>query len=354
MEMPKNPFENFNRILSAEEIIDIAFRKGEKTSASIPKMANKMMKAKRKEVRRVKNVNSYILKQIKQIVQSVPNLDELHPFYQELSDLLVDDDKFRKNLGKLNGLIPVFQKIVSETIRNINSSDDPYACAKYRRQYYARAASILNGQTKTLEYLEDTRKKLSRIPTIDTSLPSLVIAGYPNVGKSSLVGRVSTANPEICEYPFTTKKIIIGVYRDKTDTKLFQLIDTPGVLDRPMDQRNEIERQSILALRTVSNIVIFMFDPTLSSGYPVEKQIALFQEIKENLIEVVNVPWFVILNKQDFATAEENEFIIKEIGLKANQYIQTNAKDGDLDVFVSKVMDIVTKNNLWKMEMKTF
>ena len=47
------------------------------------------------------------------IIQSVPNLDALHPFYQELSHLLVDKDKLKQNLGRLNGLIPVMQKLLS-------------------------------------------------------------------------------------------------------------------------------------------------------------------------------------------------------------------------------------------------
>jgi len=42
---------------------------------------------------------------------------------------------------------------------------------------------------------------------------TVVVAGYPNVGKSSFIRLVSTAEPEIAAYPFTTKGVIVG-HRD--------------------------------------------------------------------------------------------------------------------------------------------
>ncbi|MBD3351191.1 MAG: GTP-binding protein [Candidatus Lokiarchaeota archaeon] len=350
--MPENPFENFTRIYDADELIDLAFKKGNSKSASIPSVANHIMKAKRKEVKKIQNVNNYILGQIKRIVQSVPDLDNLHPFYKELSHLLVDNDLLKKNLGKLNGLIPVFQRLLSELIRKINNSGHPNECAAFRRQYYARAASILKQQSKTLIFLEEARRQLKQIPTIDNSLPSIVVAGYPNVGKSSLVKNLSSANPEVCEYPFTTKSIIIGVYRDKTDTKLFQLIDTPGVLDRPMEKRNEIERQAILALRTISNIVLFMIDPTLTCGYSIENQLSLFHEVKENFIDIVDIPWLILINKVDLAREEELKFVKEKLGLKKEDYIEVVAVNNNQKELVDKIIEIINKSGLLALHFK--
>ncbi len=261
--MAKNPFKEFYPVPSVDELIDIAFGRSSKKSASIPSRFNSVLRAKRSEVNRIKNVSVAIIERIMNIIQSVPNLDVLHPFYQELSHLLVDKDKLKQSLGRLNGIIPVLQKLLSSQIREINKSESSNRCGVLRRQYYARVASILKEQKGTLEYLEEARRKLKTIPVIDTEMPAIVIAGYPNVGKSSLVRVISTAKPKIREYPFTTKEIIIGLYKKSDDMKVFQLIDTPGILDRPMSVRNEIEKQAILALRTISNIIVFMFDPTV-------------------------------------------------------------------------------------------
>ncbi len=353
--VPENPFEKFHPVLSADELIEIAFKKGESKSASIPTKAKAILKAKRNEVKRVQNVNEYILNRILKVIQSVPNLGELHPFYQELSHLLVSNDMLKKNLGKINGIIPVLKRLESEIIRKINKQDSPNHCAGVRRQYFARTSSILKKQKKTFKFLEDSRKKLKIIPTIDTALPSVVIAGYPNVGKSSLVSIISSANPEICEYPFTTKKIIIGIHRAEEDYKLFQIIDTPGILDRPMNERNEIEKQSILALRTISNIAVFMFDPTESCGFPVDSQLSLFREIKKYFIDIVKIPYIILLNKMDIATEDEIQFIINKIELEKNCFIRTNAKDGtNINEFVKKIREIIIKENLLPLDLSKF
>ncbi|MHA1820668.1 MAG: NOG1 family protein [Promethearchaeota archaeon] len=345
--MPKNPFENFHRVPSAEELINAAFHRAESKSASIPSQANSIMKAKRNEVKRVQNSNQYLIDRIKKIIKSVPNIDDLHPFYRDLAHLLVNNDELKRNLGKLNGLIPVLQKLEKQIIKRINEQTTPQNCAKIRRQYFARADSIIRKQQNTLEFLNDAREALKRIPTIDTSLPSVVVAGYPNVGKSSLVRSISSAKPEICEYPFTTKRIIIGVYRNNLNVKLFQIIDTPGVLDRPMEKRNEIEKQSILALRIISNIIIFIIDPTETSGYSVDHQIALFNEIMENFISKIEIPYFILLNKMDLATKEQIDYVINKLKLDEDMYILTDAKNGqNIDKVISKITDIIKEYDL--------
>ena len=350
--MPINPFESFSPVLDADTLLDIAFGKSTSKSPSIPKFANSIMKAKRKEVNRIQNVNGYLLKRIKQIIQSVPNLDEIHPFYQELSHLLVNKDFLRKNLGKLNGLIPVLNKLASDTIRKINYSETPNHCAIARRQYFGRTSSIFKKQVETFKFLESARLKLKKIPTIDTTLPSIVVAGYPNVGKSSLVSYISSARPEICEYPFTTKRIIIGVHMSESlGIKLFQMIDTPGILDRPMNQRNEIEKQSILAMRAISNIVVFVFDPTMSCGYSIDSQISLFNEIKSEFIDVIKVPYIILLNKIDIASPEEMLTVKEKLGLKDLNYVETNAKDGtNINVLIEKITEIIKMEGLFSLD----
>jgi nucleolar GTP-binding protein len=354
--MPQNPFESFEKVIDADELMDIAYRKGTHKSPSIPSTATSIMKAKRKEVSRVQNVTDYLLQRIKKIVQSVPNIDELHPFYKELSQLLVNNDLFKQNLGKLNGLIPVLEKLQSEAIRNINEQDSPNKCAKMRMQFFGRTSSILRKQNSTLNFLEEARISLKIIPTIDTALPSIVVAGYPNVGKSSLVTFLSTAKPEIADYPFTTKQIYIGVHHELNQNyKQFQIIDTPGILDRPMAERNEIEKQAILALRIVANIILYMIDPTGTCGYSVDNQIELFQEIKTEFIDKVKIPYIIVLNKMDFASDKEMKYVIDKLKLKKKEYVKTDAKlGGNMNELLDRILEIIKEFNLMPLDLSKF
>jgi nucleolar GTP-binding protein len=98
------------------------------------------------------------------------------------------------------------------------------------------------------------------LPNIDPDLFTMVIANAPNVGKSSLVSCPSTAKSKVAKYPFTTKQIHVGQIFVKGDR--VQVIDTPGLLDRPLDEMNKAELQTVLALRYLAKVVVFLVDPT--------------------------------------------------------------------------------------------
>ena len=94
----------------------------------------------------------------------------------------------------------------------------------------------------SLAYLEQVRQHMSRLPSIDPSTRTILVCGYPNVGKSSFMNKVTRADLEVQPYAFTTKSIYVG----HTDYKYlrWQVLDTPGILDRPLDERNTIETVS--------------------------------------------------------------------------------------------------------------
>ena len=113
---------------------------------------------------------------------------------------------------------------------------------------------------------------------MDPDLGTLVVAGFPNVGKSSLIRRISTAKPAVAPYPFTTKGILIG--HVQVARRTYQVVDTPGLLDRPLEERNPIEVQAILALKHLGDAIVFLVDPTGHCGYPLERQEKLLAEVK--------------------------------------------------------------------------
>ena len=169
---------------------------------------------------------------------------------------------------------------------------------------------------KELKFLNDARNKLRDLPDIQEE-PTIVVAGYPNVGKSSFVADVTGAKPAIAQYPFTTKSVAIGHFIHKR--LRYQVIDTPGLLDRPLEERNDIERQAISALRYVGNVVLFIVDPSENCGYPMKEQLALLKEVKD----FIDMPVLVVANKTDLEAAEK---------VKADMRMSTLTKDGVIDV----------------------
>jgi len=327
-----NPFSEFYHVPNSTELLDIAFKRAMKSSAKVSKNAPILMKAKKKESKRIKVAFEELINRILNIIKSVPIIGEVQDFYKELASLLVDIDKLRLTLGKLNGILPIFSQLEREYSSKLNRIESPKEADRIRRAAFGRISSIIKKQNENLEYLNSIRGKLREIPSIDYSMPCIVVAGYPNVGKSSLVKNISTNKKiEVQEYPFTTKNLILGhleLMGKFTKMKL-QIMDTPGILDRPMSKRNNIELQAILALRLISDLIIFIFDPTPASGYNVDSQIELFNEIQEQYIKDKKIDTIIVLNKMDLAKEEEIESLKSKLNLSEEKIFITNALTGE-------------------------
>jgi nucleolar GTP-binding protein len=79
------------------------------------------------------------------------------------------------------------------------------------------------------------------------------------------------------------------------------VIDTPGILDHPLDERNTIEMQSITAMAHLQAAILFVLDISEQCGYTIKQQVALFQSIKPLF---VGKPIVVAVNKIDVARPE--------------------------------------------------
>lgn len=144
-------------------------------------------------------------------------------------------------------------------------------------------ATICRRLKDSLLYLEQVRQHLGRLPSIDPNTRTLLICGYPNVGKSSFLKNVTRADVDVQPYAFTTKSLFVGHFDYKY--LRFQAIDTPGILDHPLEVRvfealsffssSIIERQDTLSQRVATRKKVFwlyflpeenMLTPKLRTG----------------------------------------------------------------------------------------
>jgi nucleolar GTP-binding protein len=113
------------------------------------------------------------------------------------------------------------------------------------------------------------------------------------------VNKISRANVEVQPYAFTTKSLLLG-HTDYNYLR-YQVMDTPGILDHPFDERNTIEMQSVTALAHLQSAILFFIDITEQCGYPLHVQCSLFKNLKPLF---AGRPLVVVLNKVDVVKYE--------------------------------------------------
>jgi nucleolar GTP-binding protein len=282
-------FETIPTVPTADELLDRSLRR----AAAKRKLKTNVDSANEEFVRAVAKA---IHDKLKSVVSSFPSFERLSPFYQEATDILVSLDRLKRSLGAVNWAADQVWIIGSDYTRSMRSGVDT---ASKRRQAVARIASIVHQVEDDLVYLNEARNILRKLPHVNDDDFTVVVAGFPNVGKSSFIRLVSTAEPEIAAYPFTTKGIIVGHHEIGKRDRV-QLVDTPGVLERPAEERNPIERQAVSAIINAADVVLFILDPSEHCGYTLNDQLRLLDEIHR----IVDVPVVTVANKADIQGIE--------------------------------------------------
>jgi nucleolar GTP-binding protein len=249
-------------------------------------------------MRKVKFTQQNYNEKLSHIIEDFPVLDDIHPFYADLLNVLYDRDHYKLALGQVNMCRALIDNLGRDYVKLIKYGDSLYRCKQLKRAALGRMCTLMRKQKSTLAYLEEVRKHLARLPSIDPNTRTLLVCGFPNVGKSSFMNKVSRANVDVQPYAFTTKSLFVG----HMDFKYlrWQVIDTPGILDHSLEERNTIEMQAITALAHLQCSVLYFIDISEECGYTVDQQLSLFGNIRplfaaKPLIMVVNKidvqPW---------------------------------------------------------------
>jgi nucleolar GTP-binding protein len=235
-----------------------------------------------------------------------PVFNSLPPFYYDLADILVGVEDMKIALSHVLWASDKIHTLAREYVGKMRTSQTPDTL---RKAAFGRIGSIMDSISKDLILLGAARNKLKTLPDVREE-PTIIVAGYPNVGKSSFVTAVTNATPEIALYPFTTKGILIG-HMEKNNVR-YQIIDTPGLLDRPMSERNDIELQAITALRRLDAVVMILIDPSESCGYELADQLRMAHEIQDQFV----IPSVIVANKSDrdeFKKPKDADFVISTV-----------------------------------------
>ncbi|KAL0575472.1 Nucleolar GTP-binding protein 1 [Marasmius crinis-equi] len=297
---------------TAADFLDIILSKTQRKTPTVIHKNFKISRIRDFYMRKVKFTQDSFDEKLGAILQEFPMLDDLHPFLSSLMNVLYDKNHYKLALGQLRTARHLIDQVAKDYVRLLKFGDSLYRCKQLKRAALGRMATIMRRQKDPLAYLEQVRQHISRLPAIDPNTRTLLICGYPNVGKSSFINKVTRADVDVQPYAFTTKSLFVG----HLDYKYlrWQVIDTPGILDHPLEEMNTIEMQSITALAHLKSCVMYFMDLSEQCGYTVEAQCKLFHSIKPLF---AGKPTMLVINKIDVTRlddlASEPRALVQEI-----------------------------------------
>ncbi|KAK9273208.1 hypothetical protein L1049_018015 [Liquidambar formosana] len=309
-------FKKITVVPNGKDFIDIILSRTQRQTPTVVHKGYAISRLRQFYMRKVKYTQQNFHEKLSTIIEEFPRLDDIHPFYGDLLHVSYNKDHYKLALGQINTARNLISKIAKDYVRMLKYGDSLYRCKSLKVAALGRMCTVIKRIGPSLAYLEQIRQHMARLPSIDPNTRTILICGYPNVGKSSFINKITRADVEVQPYAFTTKSLFVG----HTDYKYlrYQVIDTPGILDRPFEDRNIIEMCSITALAHLRAAVLFFLDISGSCGYSIAQQAALFHSIKSLFM---NKPLIIVCNKIDLlpldGISEEEKKLVAEMKAEA-------------------------------------
>ncbi|MEA1940312.1 MAG: GTPase ObgE, partial [Candidatus Caldatribacteriota bacterium] len=137
------------------------------------------------------------------------------------------------------------------------------------------------------------------------------LVGYPNVGKSTLLSRISSAKPKIADYPFTTLNPGLGVVR-VDENKSFIVADIPGLIEGAHQGVGLGDKFLKHIERT--EIILHLIDGSkVKKNRPLDDIKTINNELNRFSEELVKKPQVLAINKCDLLSSRKEMENLKEI-----------------------------------------
>ena len=258
-----------------------------------------LLKERNKSAKQLDGLTTGLCKPLGEYVKGFPKINRLHPFEKAMLELTVDPETYVKTIREVDAARKAMLTMGKEySSRAKNGKTERETKAIREEGFKNMEARFVKSQAK-FEKLKEMAKKLRRLPVAELETPTVAMVGAPNVGKSSLVRSVSSGVPEVNNYPFTTRGVVMGHFF--IEDRRHVVTDTPGLIFRADEERNKIERLAIATLEHLPVCAVFVTDLSGLSGTSVEDQLALRNELRERFAS--RRPWLDVLSKCELVPA---------------------------------------------------
>lgn len=300
-------FQKLPMVMPSVDVISSALRKAKRVSPT-KGIANAAKRERNRGAKQLDALMKEVSVPLRMYKENFPNKKNLHPYERALVELTLGDGTYEEVLGKVDVLRKTVVAVGKELASLCAKSQSKREAEERLVEGMKRIEEIFNHDGKAVDELLNIAKTLRAMPVVNLETPTLCLVGAPNVGKSSLVRLLSTGKPEICNYPFTTRGILMG--HITLSFQNFQVTDTPGLLRRHDDDRNNLEKLTLAVLTHLPTAVLYVHDLSGDCGMSPSDQFVIYKEIKERFGDHL---WLDAVSKCDLLSDSPALFITEDI-----------------------------------------
>lgn len=176
-------FKSICVVPSSSDFIDIVLSKTQRKTPTVVHKGYAISRIRKFYMRKIKYTQESYHEKISTILNDFPRLDDIHPFYSDLINVLYSKDHYKLALGQVNTCKTLIDNVGKDYLKLLKFADSLYRCKELKRAALGRMCTCIKKLTASLAYLEQVRQHLSRLPSIDPSTRTLMICGYPNVSQ---------------------------------------------------------------------------------------------------------------------------------------------------------------------------
>jgi GTP-binding protein len=159
-------------------------------------------------------------------------------------------------------------------------------------------ASFLSNNRRAPTFAEQGEKGHEEWYDLELALVAdVALVGFPNVGKSTLISRISAAKPKIADYPFTTLEPHLGVVRADDETN-YTVADIPGLVEGAAEGKGLGHQFLRHITRARALVVLVELDP-VTGVPPAEQHRVLIDELRRYQPDLLERPRLVVGSKAD-------------------------------------------------------
>lgn len=204
-------------------------------------------------------------------------------------------------------------------------------------------ARFVSSTHRAPTFAENGEKGEERWITLELKLLADVgLVGFPNVGKSTIISRVSAAKPKIANYHFTTLEPNLGMVRVDAG-RSFVIADVPGLVEGAAEGAGLGHRFLRHVERT--RVLVHVVDLSGSEGRdPLEDLAVIRGELERYAPQLNEKPMVIVANKVDLMSDDDRDAALARLSEaypEVRIFPMSAATDSDLNELVYHLADIL-------------